>query len=33
MNPAGYSGASREEEKWQGQQIARLHESQPEQPK
>src|SRR6266567_2730976 len=25
MNPAGYSSASREEEKWQRQQIARLH--------
>src|SRR2546428_14023077 len=33
MNPAGYSGASREEEQWQGQQIARLHEYRPEQPK
>src|SRR6266566_4236167 len=33
MNPAGYSGASREEEQWQGQQITRLHESRPEQRK
>src|SRR6266567_4656732 len=30
---ASDGGAGREEEKWQGQEIARLHESRPEQPK